>query len=169
VVNRTRVIDPRTGATLLRTRVGIIAVTGNAVVSLTGDGRLLLLDPATHAQRELLWPGMLGGLADLAVDPQGRYVALAGGNPAWGSAQLEDVWLLDTRSNELTQLPGMPALVALKRTSIAWTDDGRLVLLGESNGKDVVAVWRPGEPQLAVKTVRLPERDGGSDSFAPLG
>ena len=169
VVNRTRLIDPRTGATLLRTRAGIIAVTRGVVVSLTGDGRLLVLDRATRAERELQWPGFQAGLADLAVDPRGRYVALAGGNPAWNGTQLEDLWLLDTESGELTQLPGMPATVELKRTSIAWTDDGRLVLLGVSDGRDVVAVWRPGEAELAVKTVRLPVRDGGSDSFAPLG
>jgi hypothetical protein len=62
----------------------------------------------------------------------------------------------------------MPALVSLKATSIAWTGDGRLVLLGESGGKDVVAVWRPGDRQFRLKTFELPERDGGSDSFAPI-
>jgi hypothetical protein len=61
----------------------------------------------------------------------------------------------------------MPAFVALKRTNIAWTADGRLVLLGES-GRPLVAVWRPGDRRLAVKRVRLPERTSGSDSFAVL-
>jgi hypothetical protein len=42
------------------------------------------------------------------------------------------------------------------------------VLLGESGGKEVVAIWRPGDKRLRLKTVQLPERDGGSDSFAPL-
>ncbi len=60
----------------------------------------------------------------------------------------------------------MPAFVSLKRTSLAWTDDGRLVLFGEDNGKDVVAVWGPGERRLALKTLQLPERYGASDSFA---
>ena len=32
----------------------------------------------------------------------------------------------------------------------------------------MVGVWRPGQRRLAVKTVPLPERDGGSDSFAIL-
>jgi hypothetical protein len=32
-----------------------------------------------------------------------------------------------------------------------------------------VAVWRPGERQLAVKVVHVSERDSGSDTFAPLG
>jgi hypothetical protein len=31
-----------------------------------------------------------------------------------------------------------------------------------------VAVWRPGERRLGMKTLRLPERRSGSDSFAPL-
>jgi hypothetical protein len=78
------------------------------------------------------------------------------------------VWLLDTRTRKLTQLPGMPAFVSLKFTSMAWTHDGRLVLLGESSRKDVVAVWRPGRQRLALKTVHLPRRTSGSDSFAPL-
>jgi hypothetical protein len=43
------------------------------------------------------------------------------------------------------------------------------VLLGESGGRDVVAVWRPGSKQPALKAVRLPKRSGHSDSFAPLG
>src|SRR5688500_20369460 len=49
----------------------------------------------------------------------------------------------------------MPAFVALKQTNMAWTDDGRLVLLGESR-RTLVAVWRPGEDRLAVRAVRLP-------------
>ena len=52
---------------------------------------------------------------------------------------------------------------------MAWTHDGRLVLLAESGGKDMVAVWRPGQQRLALKIVHLPDRsDSGSDSFAPL-
>lgn len=52
---------------------------------------------------------------------------------------------------------------------MVWTHDGRLVLLAESAGKDMVAVWRPGQEHLALKTVRLPDRsDSGSDSFATL-
>jgi hypothetical protein len=98
-------------------------------------------------------------------------VALAFADPAWGGEgkQVFDVWLLDTETARMTHLPGMPAVVSLKRTSMAWTDDGRLVLLAESDGRDVVAVWRPGHRRLAVKDVRLPQRSGGSDSFAPIG
>jgi hypothetical protein len=59
--------------------------------------------------------------------------------------------------------------VRLEFTSMAWTDDGRLVLLGESGTKEFVAVWRSEQRRLAVKTVLLPERNSGSDSFAPIG
>ena len=74
-----------------------------------------------------------------------------------------------SETGKLTQLPGMPALVSLKFTSMSWTDDGRLVLLAQQrDGKDIVAVWRPGEQRFAMKTVGLPAPTSGSDSFAPL-
>jgi hypothetical protein len=170
VVRRTRVLDPRTGHAVLQTRWGIWAVAGTTLV-LAGPGTgFTLLDGKTRAARRVPWPSILGFLDRPAVDPRGRFVALAFAVPAWrgGGSQVLDVWLLETRTGKLTQLPGMPAFVSLKRTSIAWSDDGRLVLLGESNGADVVAVWRPGQQHPALKTVQLPERSGGSDSFAIL-
>jgi hypothetical protein len=170
VVNRTRVLDPLTGRTVLRTHWGVLAAAGETLV-LAGPGRqLTLLDGRSRAQRRLRWPSIVGAIDHQpAVDPRGRRIALAFADPAWsgGGNQVLDVWLLDTKTGALTQLPGMPAFVSLKRTNMAWTDDGRLVLLGESNEKDIVAVWRPGRQRLALKTVKL-ERTGGSDSFAPL-
>ena len=62
----------------------------------------------------------------------------------------------------------MPAFVGLKSTHMEWTSDGRLVILGEDDRRDFVVVWRPGQDRLAVKTVKLRERSGYSDSFAPL-
>jgi hypothetical protein len=171
IVGRTRVLNPLTGHVVLRTRWGVWAVAGTKLV-LAGPGkRFTLLDGKTRATRRLPWPSILGFRDDPAVDPRGRFVALAFVVPAWDDEgnQALDVWLLDTETEKLTQLPGMPAIVSLKRTSMAWTDDGRLVLLGESNGKDVVAVWRPGQRRLGIKTVSLPDRsDSGNDSFAPL-
>jgi hypothetical protein len=170
VVNRTRVIDPLTGRTILKTRWGVLAVAG-ARLLLAGPGkRFTLIDAATRFRRRLPWPSILSGLGGPAVQPRGRLVALAFADPAWrgGGKQALDVWLLDTKTAKLTQLPGMPAFVSLKFTSMAWTNDGRLVLLGESNEKDVVVVWRPGQRRLALKPVRLPARTSGSDSFAPL-
>jgi hypothetical protein len=170
VVHRMRVVDPHTARTALRTDRGIVAVAGRSLV-LSGPGRgFTLLDARTGVRKRLAWPSMLGWGGGGVADPRGRYVALEFANPAWrgGPEQAEDVWLLDTRTGELSQLPGMPALVHLKRTSLSWTDDGRLVLLGEDDAGGFVAVWRPGEPQLAVARLRIPERDGASDSFAVL-
>lgn len=171
VVGRTRIVDPLTGRTVLRTRWGVLAASGSKLV-LAGPGNgFTLLDGKAHRERRLPWPSILPFTDRPAVDPRGRFVALAFAVPSWrgGGSQVMDVWLLDTTTGKLTQLPGMPAFVSLKRTDIAWTHDGRLVVLGESGGRHVVAVWRPGQARLALKTVNLPERDGGSDSFAPLG
>ncbi len=170
VVNRTRVIEPATGRTVVRTRWGVVAAAGKRLVLAGPDAFFFtLLDAATGTERRLRWPKTIGGLDAPAVDPRGRFVALAFANPSWAGGQALDVWLLDTETARLAHLPGMPALVSLKRTSMAWTDDGRLVMLGESGGRDFAAVWRPGEPHLAVKTVRLPGREtNGSDSFAIL-
>ncbi len=171
VVGRTRVLNPLTGRAVLKTRWGVWAVAGTKLVLAGPERGFTLLDGKTRATRRLPWPSILGFRDHPAVDPRGRFVALAFAVPAWdgGGRQVLDVWLLDTETGALTQLPGMPAFVSLKRTSLAWTDDGRLVLLGESNGNDVVAVWRPGQRRLGIKTVSLPDRsDSGSDSFALL-
>lgn len=170
VVNRTRVLDPVTGRTVLRTRQGILAVAGRRALLAEPDGDLVLLDTRTGSERRLRRPSSLDHRAEAVVDPRGRFVALAYGNPAWagGGQQVVDTWVVDTRSGELRQVPSMPAFVSLKRTNMAWTVDGRLVLLAENEGRKVVAVWRPGQERLALKTVRLPERSGGSDTFALL-
>jgi hypothetical protein len=169
VVGRTRVIDPSTGRTMFKGRWGVLAVAKRHLVLAGPDKQFTLVDRATGSEKLLEWPSVLAGMDAPAVDPRGRYVALAFADPAWngGGRQVLDVWLLDTATAELTQLPSMPAFVSLKRTSMAWTDDGRLVLLGESRRK-LAAVWRPGQPRLALKQVRLPEPSAGSDSFAPL-
>lgn len=167
VVHRTNVFDPLTGRPVLKTRWGILAATGKTLV-LAGPGKqLTLLDAETRVEQRLPWPSSLSGLDRPAVDPGGLGVALAFANPS-AAKQVLDVWFLNAQTGRLAQLPGMPAFVSLKRTSMAWTDDGRLVLLAESGGKDVIATWRPGRNWLALKAVRLPERTGGSDSFALL-
>ena len=116
------------------------------------------------------WPSALSGIDTPAVDPQGRFVALGFSNASCAGTgrQVLDVWLLDTRTRRLTQLPSMPAFSALKETSMEWTDDGRLVLLARSGGRDLVAVWRPGNARLAIKTVRIRRPTIASDSFAVL-
>jgi hypothetical protein len=170
ISDRTRVIDPSTGQTLLTTPYGVLAVAGKRLVLAGPEKAFTLLDSTTGTQQKLAWPSILYGLDEPKADYQGRRVALAFADPAWqsGPHQAMDVWLLDTRTGGLTHLPGMPAFVDLKFTSMEWTRDGRLVVLGETGGRGFVAVWRPGSAKLQVKRVRLPLRASGSDSFAPL-
>jgi hypothetical protein len=167
---RTRVIDPSTGQTLLTTPYGVLAVAGTSLVLAGPEKAFTLLDSATGTQQKLAWPSILYGLDEPRADYQGHRVALGFADPAWqsGPRQAMDVWLLDTRTGRLTQMPGMPAFVDLKFTSMQWTRDGRLVVLGESDRKGFVAVWKPGTTKLQVKRLHLPERTSGSDSFAPL-
>lgn len=101
---------------------------------------------------------------------RGRFIAIPFADPSWHNTgrQVLDVWVLDTVTARLTHLPATPAYVSLKRTSIAWTHDGRLVLLGQEDERAFVGVWRPGQKRLSLKTVRLPVRDGASDAFAPI-
>jgi hypothetical protein len=170
IASRTRVIDQLTGQTRLTTPYGVLAVAGKSLVLAGPEKAFTLLDSATGTQWTLAWPSILYGLDEPKADYQGRFVALAFGDPAWqsGAHQAMDVWLLDTRTGGLTHLPGMPAFVDLKFTSMEWTGDGRLVVLGESDRRGFVAVWRPGAAKLQVRRVRLPVRTSGSDSFAPL-
>ena len=70
-----------------------------------------------------------------------------------------------TSRNIFQHLPDMPADVSLKATFMSWTSDGRLVILAESGGREVVGVWRPGDARIAVRRVRLPQRNSGSDAF----
>jgi hypothetical protein len=175
VANRTRIIDPLTGRIVFRTGQGVLAVAGRRVL-LAGPGyadapgyRFTLTDTATHTERRFGWPSAIGGLDEPAVDPRGRYIAIGFGDPAYqqGPEQVLDVWILDTRGAALTHLPGMPAYIHLKATSMEWTHDGRLVLLGQDDERTFVAVWRPGQQRLDVKTVQLPTGgNSGSDSFA---
>jgi hypothetical protein len=173
VVGRTRVIDPLTGHTLLAERQGIIAVAGDHALIAGGPAyapgyRFTLMDTSTGSRRQFAWPSIVGEADAPAVDPRGRYIALAFADPSWHQSgwQVLDVWVLDTMTAKLTHVPGMPAYVSLKATSMQWTHDGRLVLLAENDGRDFVAAWRPGQRTLPIKLLRLPKRTGGSDSFA---
>ncbi len=175
VARRTSVIDPATGRVVYRARFGILAAAGRKLV-LSGPGKsFTLVDVDTGSEAQLPWPSILPFIDHRpAVDPRGRFVVLGFAAPAWSDdsgntiGQVMDAWLLDTRTAELTQVPGMPAFVGLKTTHMEWTSDGRLVILGEDDQRDFVAVWRPGQRALAVKTLRLPQRVGYSDSFAPI-
>jgi hypothetical protein len=83
-------------------------------------------------------------------------------------AQAQDIWILDTATGKFTHLPGFPAQVDLKFSSLAWTSDDRLVLILQGGGRTVLAVWRAGSRTLPLRPLRLPARSGGSDAFVPL-
>jgi len=36
---------------------------------------------------------------------------------------------------------------------------------GPSGDRNLVAVWKPGQPQIALRPVLLPARNSGSDTF----
>jgi len=174
-VRPSRIVDPSTGRTVFKTSLGIVAVAGRTIV-LHGHDEFVLFDTATGARKRRAWPDTSGRLYITAVEVRGRYVALSFGNPSWTSEgrypddQYYDAWVLDTDTAELTQLPAMPAFVALKWTGTAWTRDGRLVLLTRSGGNDVVAVWRPGQERLGINRMRLRARDSVAyTGFALLG
>jgi hypothetical protein len=105
----------------------------------------------------------------VAANPPRLLDVVEFGDPAWyrGPGQVMDVWLLDLRTRRWQRLPGMPVLAFLKLTSMAWTGDGRLLLLGGFDWRDALAVWRPGQDRLAFRRLRLPTDRAGSDSFVP--
>jgi hypothetical protein len=168
-----KLVDTRTG----RTRAGarrLEPIHGGLALEETGEElleehRLSLVDLRTGERRPLKWPSILRGLDEIVVQPHGTLVAVGFGDPAYpGPAQASDVWILDTATGTFTHLPGFPAQVRLKFSSMAWASDDRLVLLLEGGGRTVLAVWRPGAPTLPVRPVALPHRTGGSDTFVPL-
>jgi hypothetical protein len=160
-------VDPETGRTLLRAR-RVLAALGRVVLTAAEPLEpLTLTDLDTGARQALAWPSRLDETGGAAVSPDGRLAAVEFADPAFEltATQVLDLWLLDAATGAFTQLPEMPADVALKDTSMAWSDDGRLVLLAESERRSLVAVWRPGDERFGVREVPLPERSGGSDSF----
>jgi len=161
---------------LLRTS-SLWALAGH--LALTAGGPLhplTLTDLRTGTRRALRWPSQIGGpqagADQAAVDPSAKLIALSFSDPAYQltGTQVTDVWLLDPSAGRWQHLPGMPADVALKFTSMSWTSDGRLVMLAQTPTSGaashvVIAVWRPGQRSLAVRSVHIPARNSGSDSF----
>lgn len=176
VVHRTRIVDPRTGRTVVAARQGVLAVAGDRMLVAGGPRyapgyRFTLENVPAGTRQTLRWPSIVGALDDALPDPQGRSIAIAFADPAWhqSGSQVQDIWVLDTRTGALSQAPGMPSYVSLKGTSMAWAGDGRLVLFGETDGRGFVIAWRPGQRALPLEFVQRPPRTGGSDTFAPLG
>lgn len=132
--------------------------------------------PPRHVRfedRRLPLPSSPGEFSDGVTSPDGRWIVVRMGNPAWpGPRQLLDLWLLDTRSLRWQHVPSMPTPVSLKQTDLAWTRDNRLVVLGRfdrdpdvsiDRTKGVLALWRPGEPDLSIRSIRLPTQ--GAPAF----
>jgi hypothetical protein len=168
----TALVDPDDGHRLASYPV-VHAVAGDLV--LWGDeeldrGSFTLSDRRTGVDQQIPRPSRVGEAGGGLLSPDRRLLAVEFADPAWegGPTQLMDVWLLDLRTRRWSQLPGMPVLVALKATSMAWTGDGRLLLLGSFDRVgDALAVWRPGQARLAVRRLWLPADRAGSDSFVP--
>jgi hypothetical protein len=156
---------------LLRTG-GVWAISGRFALTAAGPSLpLRVIDLRNGARWRLPWPSRIGGIDQAVVHAGSGLIAMDFADPAYqgSGTQVTDVWLLDPATRRLSQLPGMPAAVSLKFTSMSWTRDGRLVMLAQIAGRDAVAVWRPGQKQIAVRTVRLPVRGlSGSDTFAIL-
>ncbi len=175
LVERSSVIDPASGRVLLRTS-SLLAIAGSFAMTVRLPHPLTLTDLRTGTRRALGWPSWFGGPSwgtdQVAVNPSAKLIAVSFSDPAFDSTstQVTDVWLLDPRTGRWQHLPGMPADVALKWTSMSWTSDGRLVMLARTPTSSpathaVIAVWRPGEKRLAVRSVHIPARESGSDSF----
>ena len=165
-------LDRSTGRVLPRP-VGAVAAgipVGGDLVLGHGAGRVLsLVDLATGQRRTLRWPSVLAGLDGVLAQPHGPLVAVGFADPAYpGPQQAEDLFLLDTRTGRFAHVPGFPAQMDLKFSSMAWTSDDRLVMLFRAAGTRTVGVYRPGDRAVALRRVRLPAPDGGSDSFVPI-
>jgi hypothetical protein len=135
---------------------------GDLVLSTVEPGRLIALtDLGSGVSHRLPWPsrlddhvmGLVGG------HPNGRLAHVAFYPALDGAEQTLDVWLLDLTTRRWQQLPDMPLRLAPSKPQLRWTADGRLLLLAGLAGDPaaLVAVWRPGEPRVAVREVRLPD------------
>jgi hypothetical protein len=172
LVQGNSVVDPQTGRTLLHTARVWAMVADFAVTAAGSHGPLTLTNVRSGERWRLGWPSEIGrsgqgGADEAAVEASGKLVALSFSDPAYQGAatQVTDVWLLDATNRRFHHLPDMPAAVSLKSTSMSWTNDGRLVILGETARHAVVAIWERGQERIAVRRVWLPSRNSGSESF----
>jgi hypothetical protein len=141
---------------------------GNLVLSTLEPGRLIALtDLGSGVSHRLPWPSRLDDHVMGLVEghPDGRLATVAFYPARSGVEQTLDVWLLDLATRRWRRLPDMPLRLAPSKPQLQWTVDGRLLLLAglADEPASVVAVWRPDEPRVAARRVRLPGpgRPGG--------
>ena len=136
---------------------------GDLVLSTLEPGRLIALtDLRSGVSHRLRWPSTLPdhvmGLID--THPEGRLASVAFYPAHNGAEQSLDLWLLDLTTRYWQQLPDMPLRLAPSKPQVTWTADGRLLLLAglaDDPASGLVAVWRPGQPRMAVRRVPLPD------------
>jgi hypothetical protein len=135
---------------------------GDLVLGTVERGRLIALtDVRSGVSQRLPWPSKLDAhvMGLIGGHPNGRLAHVAFYPALDGAEQTLDVWLLDLTTRQWQQLPDMPLRLAPTKPQLRWTADGRLLLLAGLAGDPagLVAVWRPGEPRIAVREVKLPE------------
>ena len=176
LVHGRTVAGPATGRTLLSGGSLWAIASGRALTSAGSGPPLTLIDLRTGTRWRLPWPSRIrgtdqSGTDQAVVQPGGRLIALDFADPAYRmtGTQVTDVWLLDPATRHFRHLPDMPAAVHLKFTSMAWASNSRLVMLAQTDGpsgdRDLLAVWKPGQRHIALRPVRLPARNSGSDAF----
>jgi hypothetical protein len=118
------------------------------------DGHLSVVNMTSGTLRPLAWPSYFGDVIRVVPEPHGPLVAVDFGSPAYpGPAQAEDIWMLNTTTGQFTHLPAYPAQVDIKFSSVAWTDDDRLVIVAQGGGRTVLGIWKPGQTALPLRIV----------------
>jgi hypothetical protein len=175
---RSVLVNPLTGAVTgaLNTAYGYdlighgLAIEGTRTPSASPTS-LSLVNLASGNRLRLGWPSTLRFGYQVYPEPHGPLVAVEFADPAYPPPphetvnQAADIWLLNTRTGSFKHVPGFPILEGLKVSGVAWTTDDQLVAVALGGGRTTVAVWRPGQHALAVRT--LPALNGYS-AFVPL-
>jgi hypothetical protein len=164
IINTSLLVDPRSGRVRLRAS-GLRAASGSYVLRSPASGKLLLQAIHGHLSRRLRWPSTYAFLQGAVPRPNAPQIAL------WFVSgpvdQHIDLWRLSVSTGRFTHVPGFPVAAELKRTSLTWTADGRLVILTRVQDRDALIVWRAGASQAASTFLDLPaSRSPGEHAIA---